>query len=68
MSFNLFQLVPAVYRLQDAQIAQSMQLLTAAEQTALSGLQALPHHFQPINRRSLMPSQPKPAAGHSSLC
>ncbi len=42
MSFNLFQLVPAVYRLQDAQIAQSMQLLTAAEQTALSGLQALP--------------------------
>jgi len=40
MSFNLFQLVPAVYRLQDAQIAQSMQLLTAAEQTALSGYSA----------------------------
>ena len=41
MSFNLFQLVPAVYRLRDAQIAQSMQLLTAAEQADFAALQAL---------------------------
>jgi hypothetical protein len=41
MSSNLFQLVPAVYRLRDAQIAQSKQLLTAAEQTALNALLAI---------------------------
>ena len=39
MSFELFQLVPAVYRLRDAQIAQTMQLLTPAEQTELASLQ-----------------------------
>jgi hypothetical protein len=39
MSFDLFQLVPAVYRLRDAQIAASMQLLSPAEQTLLSSLQ-----------------------------
>jgi hypothetical protein len=39
MSFDLFQLVPAVYRLRDAQIASTMQLLTAAEQTLLKSLQ-----------------------------
>ena len=38
MSFELFQLVPAVYRLRDAQIAQTMQLLTPAEQTELASL------------------------------
>jgi hypothetical protein len=41
MSFNLFQRVPAVYRLRDAQIASTMQLLTAAEQTEQAMLQAL---------------------------
>ena len=39
MSFQLFQLVPAVYRLRDAQMAQTMQLLTPAEQTELMELQ-----------------------------
>ena len=39
MSFELFHLVPAVYRLRDAQIAQTMQLLTPAEQTELASLQ-----------------------------
>jgi len=67
MSFNLFQLVPAVYRLQDAQIAQSMQLLTAASKRIERATSAAAT-LSPINRRSLMPSQPKPAAGHSSLC
>jgi hypothetical protein len=39
MSLSLFQLVPAVYRLRDAQIAASMQLLTPAEQALLLSLQ-----------------------------
>ena len=39
MSFDLFQLVPAVYRLRDAQIAASMQLLSPAEQALLLSLQ-----------------------------
>jgi hypothetical protein len=39
MSFSLFQLVPAVYRLRDAQIASTMQLLTAAEQAQLASLE-----------------------------
>jgi hypothetical protein len=41
MSFNLFDLVPAVYRLRDAQIAQTLPLLTGAEQAQLASLQAL---------------------------
>jgi hypothetical protein len=40
VSFDLFHLVPAVYRLRDAQIAASMTLLTPLEQAALTGLQA----------------------------
>jgi hypothetical protein len=40
MSSNLFQLVPAVYRLQDGQIAQSMSLMTSAEQATIALLQA----------------------------
>jgi hypothetical protein len=42
MSFELFDLLPAVYRIRDAQIAQSQTLLTAAEQSLLSSLQILP--------------------------
>lgn len=41
MSFSLFDLVPSVYRLRDAQIAQTMPLLTSAEETKLAMLQAL---------------------------
>jgi hypothetical protein len=41
MSFDLFQLLPAVYRIRDAQLAQSQSLLTAAELTDLNNLQAL---------------------------
>ncbi|MFZ0793974.1 MAG: hypothetical protein WAM65_09400 [Candidatus Korobacteraceae bacterium] len=39
MSFSLFEVIPAVYRLRDGQIAATMQLLTAAEQTELVSLQ-----------------------------
>ena len=39
MSFELFNLLPAVYRIRDGQLAQTMQLLTPAEQSQLSTLQ-----------------------------
>jgi hypothetical protein len=42
MSLDLFQLLPAVYRMRDAQIARSLPLLTAAQQALLNQLQALP--------------------------
>lgn len=42
MSFNLFQLLPAVYRMRDAQVARSLPLLTSAQQALLSELQAVP--------------------------
>ena len=41
MSVDLFQLLPAVYRLRDAQLAQSQTLLTPAELAELNALQAL---------------------------
>jgi hypothetical protein len=37
---NLFQLLPAVYRVRDAQIAQAQTLLTPAEHAELAALQA----------------------------
>lgn len=40
MRFSLFELIPAVYRLRDGQIAATMQLLTPDEQTALTTLQS----------------------------
>jgi hypothetical protein len=40
MSLDLFSLLPAVYRIRDAQIAQSQSLLTAAEKAQLADLQA----------------------------
>jgi len=39
MSFALFNLVPAIYRLRDGQIAATMQLLTPDEQSRLYALQ-----------------------------
>jgi len=41
MSFDLFNLLPAVYRIRDAQIAQSQPLLAPAEKATLAALQAL---------------------------
>ena len=41
MSFELFNLLPAIYRIRDAQIAQSQPLLTASEQAQLTILQGL---------------------------
>jgi hypothetical protein len=41
VTFSLFDLLPAIYRIRDAQVAQSMTLLTPAEQAQLVALQAL---------------------------
>ena len=41
MSFDLFNLLPAVYRIRDAQLVQSQPLLTPAETAQLRALQAL---------------------------
>jgi hypothetical protein len=41
MSIDLFALLPAFYRIRDAQLAQAQTLLTPAESTELSALQAL---------------------------
>jgi hypothetical protein len=41
MSFDLFNLLPAVYRIRDAQIAQSQTLLTTLETAQLQALRAL---------------------------
>ena len=41
MSFQLFDLLPAVYRIRDAGIAQSLTLLTPAEQATLEALQLM---------------------------
>ena len=40
MSPDLFELLPAVYRIRDAQLAQSQTLLTAAELADLNALRA----------------------------
>jgi hypothetical protein len=39
MSFELFQLLPAIYRIRDGQLAQTMTLLSPAEQAQLNTLQ-----------------------------
>jgi hypothetical protein len=44
---GLFDLLPALYRLRDAQLAQSLTLLTAAESAQLQTLQALPPPLSP---------------------
>jgi len=41
LSFDLFSLMPALYRIRDAQLAQSEQLLTPAELVQLTALQAI---------------------------
>jgi hypothetical protein len=41
MSFQLFDLLPAIYRIRDAQVAQSLALLTNDEQVTLAALQRL---------------------------
>ena len=50
---DLFQLLPALYRIRDAQLAQSMALLTPAEQTTLAALQASTPPLSPDQQAEL---------------
>ena len=56
MSFDgqkLFDLMPALYRLRDAQIAQSQNLLTPAETAQLATLQATPPPLTVVQQQQL---------------
>ncbi len=66
MSFDgqkLFNLLPALYRLRDAQVAQSQSLLTLAESAQLIALQALPTPLSPVNQAALDQLLAKAARG-----
>jgi len=53
VSSRLFELLPALYRLKDGQMAQSQNLLTAAEQNQLATLQALSPPLTPVQQQEL---------------
>jgi hypothetical protein len=50
---KLFDLMPALYRLRDAQLAQSQALLTKGEQAQLQALQALTPPLTPVQQQQL---------------
>jgi hypothetical protein len=60
---DLFQLLPAVYRLRDAKLAQSQALLTAAELAELSLLQGMPLPLPPDRQAELDALTAKAARG-----
>ena len=68
MSFRLFNLVPAIYRLRDGQIAATMQLLTPDEQTELYALQT--HRARSIAEQTALMEEltAKRPADRSSPC
>ncbi len=63
MGQRLFDLMPALYRLRDAQIAQSRNLLTAAEQAQLAALRALTPPLPPVEQQQLDALLAKAARG-----
>lgn len=60
---RLFNLMPALYRLKDAQWAQSRVLLTNAEQAQLQALQALAPPLTPVQQQQLVALTAKAARG-----
>ncbi len=60
---SLFNLMPALYRLKDAQLAQSQNLLTSAEQAQLKALQALVPPLTPVQQQELDALLAKAARG-----
>ena len=60
---NLFNLLPALYRLKDAQLAQSANLLTPAESAQLQTLQALAPPLTPDQQQQLDKLTAKAARG-----
>lgn len=63
MTFELFQLLPAIYRIRDAQIAQSQTLLTPAEQAQLAALQGLEPPLSPDQQAQLAALTAKASRG-----
>jgi hypothetical protein len=63
MSFDLFQLVPAVYRLRDAEIAATMVLLTPAEQIQRNTLETKATPLTKNEHEELAALQAKGARG-----
>jgi hypothetical protein len=60
---KLFDLLPALYRLKDAQIAQSQNLLSPAETAQLNALRALPQPLNPVQQQQLDQLLAKAARG-----
>jgi hypothetical protein len=60
---KLFDLMPALYRLRDAQIAQSQALLTPAELTQLAVLQSTPPPLTALQQQQLEALTAKSARG-----
>ncbi len=59
----LFNLLPALYRLRDARLAQSQNLLSPAETAQLQGLQAVPPPLSPVQQEQLDQLTAKAARG-----
>lgn len=60
---KLFELLPALYRLKDARLAQSQTLLSAAELAQLNALQALPPPLTTVQQQQLNALLAKAARG-----
>ena len=60
---TLFNLLPALYRLRDAQIAQSTNLLTATETAQMQALQALAPPLTTVQQQQLDQLTAKAARG-----
>jgi hypothetical protein len=60
---TLFNLLPALYRLKDAEIARSRNLLTPADQARLQVLQGLPTPLPPVQQQELDQLLAKQARG-----
>ncbi len=60
---RLFDLLPALYRLKDAGLAQAHNLLTLTEQAQLQALQALPPPLTPVQQQELDALLAKAAQG-----
>jgi hypothetical protein len=63
VSFDLFRLLPAIYRIRDGEIAQSLVLLTPAEQSQLDVLKALTPPLPPDEQAQLAALTAKAARG-----
>ena len=68
MSLDLFQLLPAVYRMRDAQIASAQHLLTRLSRPSWRSFRPCPSHCLPISRPSSTNCWHSPHADRCSPC